>query len=119
MNETSYTDMIKAELQQINSSGKQTTDNKHIIRGGELLQMEVEEVPMLFADLIPRIGLVAEVGASDTGKSMLYRQMAMSIVKGSDFWDSNILADSKMSYSYQLKTTCKQQPFYFVSKIKR
>ena len=85
MNETSYTDMIKAELQQINSSGKQTTDNKHIIRGGELLQMEVEEVPMLFADLIPRIGLVAEVGASDTGKSMLYRQMAMSIVKGSDF----------------------------------
>lgn len=61
------------------------TEKKNIFRGDELLRMEVEEVPMLFDGFIPRVGLVAEVGASDTGKSMLYRQMAIAIAKGSDF----------------------------------
>lgn len=56
-----------------------------VIRGDELLQMEIESIPMLFMDLIPQSGLIAEVGASDTGKSMLYRQMAIAIAKGSDF----------------------------------
>ena len=60
-------------------------EKKSIIRGDELLQMDIDTIPMLFVDLIPQSGLVAEVGASDTGKSMLYRQMAISIVKGTDF----------------------------------
>lgn len=72
-----------------NSLGAQMEDllveKKNIIRGDELLQMEIDTIPMLFVDLIPQSGLVAEVGASDTGKSMLYRQMAISIVKGADF----------------------------------
>lgn len=58
---------------------------KNIIRGDELLEMEIEAIPMLFEGFIPQSGLVAEVGASDTGKSMLYRQMAIAIAKGSDF----------------------------------
>jgi len=77
--------MIRAELQKVDSLERGYIGKKHIIRGDELLQMEIEEVPMLFVDLIPRIGLVAEVGSSDTGKSMLYRQMAISIAKGCDF----------------------------------
>ncbi len=63
---------------------EQDTERK-IVRGDELLQMEVEAVPMLFEGFCPQAGLVAEVGASDTGKSMLYRQMAIAIVKGADF----------------------------------
>ena len=57
----------------------------NVIRGGELLQMDIESIPMLYEGLLPRVGLVAEVGASDIGKSMLYRQMTGSIAKGTDF----------------------------------
>jgi RecA-family ATPase len=56
-----------------------------IMRGDTLLSMQVEAIPMLFEGLIPQIGLVAEVGTSDVGKSMLYRQLAMCCAKGEDF----------------------------------
>jgi len=61
------------------------SESKDILRGDELLKMKVENIPMLFEGLIPQVGLVAEVGASDTGKSMLYRQLAICIAKGCDF----------------------------------
>lgn len=57
------------------------------INGLELLNMQTEFIPMLFGDLIPQVGVWALVGASDTSKSMILRQMAMSVVGGLPFLD--------------------------------
>lgn len=55
------------------------------ISGKELIDLNIDELPMLFSGLIPLTGVWALVGASDTCKSMILRQLAMSVVKGSDF----------------------------------
>lgn len=53
-----------------------------IITAAELLRMELKEVPSLVKGVFPKKGLVALGGSSDTGKSTLARQLAMSIVSG-------------------------------------
>ena len=49
------------------------------ISGLDLMNMQTESIPMLIGDLIPLVGVWAIVGASDTGKSMILRQLAMCI----------------------------------------
>ena len=53
--------------------------------GKDLLNLKVSEIPMLFDKLIPMVGISMLVGASDTGKSMLLRQMGMSVACGKPF----------------------------------
>ena len=55
------------------------------ISGKTLIDLNIDELPMLFSGLIPLTGIWALVGASDTCKSMILRQLAMSVVKGTDF----------------------------------
>lgn len=57
----------------------------------ELLEMEVEDLPCLFAPVFLRSGIGVLVGGSDTGKSSLLRQMAMCVAAGRDFlgWHFN------------------------------
>ena len=55
------------------------------ISGKALIDLNIDELPMLFSGLIPLTGIWALVGASDTCKSMILRQLAMSVVKGTDF----------------------------------
>jgi hypothetical protein len=48
----------------------------------DLCDLDILEVPMLVEDFLPRTGRVAIVGESDTGKSKLARQLALSIGAG-------------------------------------
>lgn len=57
------------------------------INGLELYNMNTTFIPMLFGDLIPQVGVWSMVGASDTGKSMALRQIAMSVTGGLPFVD--------------------------------
>ncbi len=62
------------------------------ISGGDLLNMQIESIPMLIGDLIPLVGIWAIVGASDTGKSMILRQLAMCIAGNKEFLNMPINA---------------------------
>lgn len=55
------------------------------INGFHLINMNTTFIPMLFENLIPQVGVWAMVGASDTGKSMALRQIAMSVTGGVPF----------------------------------
>lgn len=61
------------------------------VDGKTLLNMRIDSIPTLFEGLIPQVGSWALVGASDTAKSMILRQMAMCTVSGQTFvkWACN------------------------------
>ncbi len=65
------------------------------ISGGDLLNMQTESIPMLIEDLIPLVAVWAIVGASDTGKSMVLRQLAMCIAGNIPFLNFAIFAKYK------------------------
>lgn len=67
-------------------------DEGKFISGLDLLNLNTEFIPMLFGDLIPKVGVWALVGASDTGKSMALRQMAMSVAGNMPFLDMECMA---------------------------
>jgi len=51
----------------------------------QLHKMDYDQPPMLFGDIIPARGVWTLVGSSDTGKSMLLRQLALDVAKGNAF----------------------------------
>lgn len=51
-----------------------------IFTGEALLNMRIEELPHLIKPLLPKIGVAAIAGSSDTGKSSFLRQLAEEIV---------------------------------------
>ena len=55
--------------------------------GLDLINMGTESIPMLFENLIPQVGVWALIGASDTGKSMALRQIALCVAGGQSFID--------------------------------
>jgi len=59
--------------------------------GEELYNLNLESIPCLFGDIIPACGVWTLVGSSDTGKSMLLRQLAINCAKGEAFlgWQNN------------------------------
>lgn len=57
-------------------------ENKPYYTGEELLNLEVKEIPMLWKPFIPQTGIIGLTGPSDTGKSTLLRQLAISICLG-------------------------------------
>lgn len=52
------------------------------IPGDMLFDLEIDEIPMLLAPLLPKIGLAGFFGTSDTGKSAFLRQLAMAVSSG-------------------------------------
>lgn len=70
---------------------------ENFISGLDLINMKVDDIPTLFEGLIPKVGVWALVGASDTGKSMALRQMAMCVAGGLPFLDLQCNADHKKS----------------------
>jgi hypothetical protein len=50
----------------------------------ELLDLNITEIPFLVEKLIPKETLVVLAGQSEIGKSTLYTQLAMAIVRGDD-----------------------------------
>jgi hypothetical protein len=71
------------------------TNEIKFISGADLLNMHTENIPMLIEDLIPLVAVWAIVGASDTGKSMILRQLAMCIVGNIPFLNFAIFAKYK------------------------
>lgn len=65
---------------------------KNTFTGEELFNLNADKIPCLIGDIIPKTGVFTIVGASDTGKSMLFRQMGISLVEGSSFLDMPINA---------------------------
>lgn len=66
------------------------------VRASELLSRGIEEIPMLFAPIFPKQGLALLAGASDSGKSMLLRNMAICVATGRDYlgWKNNAIYKS-------------------------
>lgn len=60
---------------------------EYIMTALDLVNMDVECIPTLYEGLMPSVGLWSLVGSSDTGKSMILRQLALSVVGGHDFLD--------------------------------
>ena len=57
------------------------TENK-FINGRELLEKGLSEMPCLLMPILPKVGLCAVAGSSDTGKSSFLRHLAIAIVLG-------------------------------------
>src|SRR5690554_5938291 len=49
------------------------------ISGKELIEMKITEVPSLLSPILPKSGVVALAGGSDTGKSSFLRHLASAI----------------------------------------
>ena len=71
--------------------GIEVAPKLNLFSGDYLFSKGLEEIPMLFGKIIPKVGVFSIVGSSDTGKSMLFRQMAIDCVRGCSFlgWQNN------------------------------
>ena len=56
----------------------------HICHASEMIMTEPTENPTLLDPILPRSGVVALVGSSDSGKSSLLRGLAMAVVSGKE-----------------------------------
>ncbi|GAB2595889.1 AAA family ATPase [Spirosoma areae] len=84
------------------------------ITAEDLLNRKAEEMPCLIGKIMPKVGLAAVVGSSDTGKSSLLRQLAFCVCTQDNFlghlvkakWRSAIFVsteDDEMATSILLK----------------
>ncbi len=58
------------------------TESNSEITGEQLLLSEIKEIPTLVSPFLQQTGLACLAGSSDTGKSTILRQLAISIVSG-------------------------------------
>ena len=77
---------ITAEAEKLLKEGGRSTDAE--ITGEYLLQANIEQIPCLVEPFLQQVGLACLAGSSDTGKSSLLRQLAISIVTGAPEGDS-------------------------------
>ena len=66
----------------------------------ELLKRRVTEFPMLIDNLLPKIGIGALAGGSDSGKSALLRQLSFAICNDEDDFLGFKLSSEKKSVTY-------------------
>lgn len=66
--------------------------------GKELLNDDIEEIPKLIYPIFHRVGVAGLIGSSDTGKSAMLRDMAVSVVTGRDFLGWKVDAIHKRAY---------------------
>lgn len=55
-----------------------------VLTGEQLLNRNIEKIECLVEPIFPKTGLACLAGTSDTGKSMLLRQLALELVGGKD-----------------------------------
>ena len=67
--------MQKQELQK-------ETFRKYLVNGYDMLNLSAEQMDCLVEPILPRVGLAALVGTSDSGKSTLLRGLAMAVAAG-------------------------------------
>ena len=91
MNEIQNNDIVEAlrrdtqrlidEMHEREEAEKQTF-RKYLVNGFDMLQATTHEMDYLMSPLLPRVGVAALVGSSDSGKSTLLRGLAMAISSG-------------------------------------
>lgn len=69
-------DEIQTEVKELSQPTKEIT-------GEDLLNDNIDSIPVLVEPFLHRVGLACLAGSSDTGKSSLLRQLAIDIVTGS------------------------------------
>ena len=60
-----------------------------------LLDTPAEKLPTLWGEVLPKIGVAALAGASDTGKSAMLRELAMCVASGRPYLDWPTYANRK------------------------
>lgn len=88
-------DELKPPIKGINQLGTQFDMFKDEWTLEELLNLNVTEIPFLVEKLIPKDSLVVLAGQSEIGKSTLYTQLALAIVRG-----DNEFLGSKLNAKY-------------------
>lgn len=78
-------EVIKQMVDEFDKTIQEKFPDRKIKRAPDLIRRGVQEIPMLFAPVFPRKGVALFAGSSDAGKSMLLRNMAISVVTGRDF----------------------------------
>ena len=58
------------------------TFRKYLVNGFDMLNLSAEQMDCLVEPILPRVGLAALVGTSDSGKSTLLRGLAMAVASG-------------------------------------
>lgn len=76
---------------------KKTEDSEVVqtVSGFDLYNRKVDKIPMLIGNIIPKVGIWTLVGSSDTGKSMILRQMVISIATQHEYLDWNIFPEHR------------------------
>ena len=91
MNETQNNDIVEAlrrETQQLidkmleREEAEKQTFRKYLVNGFDMLCSTTEQMDYLLSPLLPRVGVAALVGSSDSGKSTLLRSLAMAVASG-------------------------------------
>jgi len=78
------------------SATTQNGQSKKIFNGADLIRRPITEIPVLLEPLFPKVGSIAMVGTSDTGKSTLLRQFALAVCMGDKtFLDWELKAEHK------------------------
>ena len=60
-------------------------ENNKVFTALELITNEVAEMPCLFGNIIPKVGLCGVVGCSESGKSLFLRQLCISVATENEF----------------------------------
>ena len=64
--------------------------DSNVYTASQLINNPIENVPCIFGNIIPKIGVIALVGGSESGKSLFLRQLCMAVVSDKQLlnWDN-------------------------------
>lgn len=74
---------------------KDIEDYRTEYTGLDLINLDIDSIPYLLDPLIPKSCVFTIAGSSDTGKSMLFRQMALDLINGNCFLDFEFKTEHK------------------------
>ena len=82
-------DQLREDTQQLMqkmhtlADAERATYRKYLVNGYDMLNLSAEAMECLLEPILPRTGVAALVGTSDSGKSTLLRGLAMAVASGS------------------------------------
>ena len=85
---TDLIEQLRAATQQLveqmhaRTEQEKQTFRKYLVNGYDMLNLSTEAMDCLMEPILPRVGLAALVGTSDSGKSTLLRGLAMAVASG-------------------------------------
>ncbi|WP_299819462.1 AAA family ATPase [uncultured Pontibacter sp.] len=105
MDNTIRVEIPSTDLNELVRNGQSTSSGARQYRefevtGEQLLLEDVQEMEYLVYPLLPKTGVAAVAGASDTGKSMFLRDLAIKLVAGEDTFLDFPLSPSHKSCVY-------------------